>query len=91
MKQSLQSQEVSNDHLLSGKQIAGIAVATIAVGVAAGYAAQQYVAHNMDPGSHISDDLGITHNSAAFSQDLDNGVVAIEVPAIDVAHSHGDK
>lgn len=90
MKQSLQSHEVSNSSL-TRKQVAGIALATIAVGVGVGYAVEQYVAHNMNPGSHISDDLGITHNSASFSQDLDNGVVAIEVPAIDVEHSHGDK
>ena len=83
------SHETSTD--LSKKQIAAIVAGTVVVAGVAAYGVEQYVANNMEPGQNISNDLGITHNSEAFHQDLENGAVAINVPAIDVMHSHGDK
>lgn len=83
------SQE-SSQHL-NKKQIAAIVAGTVVVASAAGYVAEQYVVRNMHPGQEIGKDLGVTHNSEAFHQDLESGVVSLNIPQIDVMHSHGDK
>lgn len=100
MKQSLSSVESVQDSHLSKKELAiyaGAAVVGLTATAAVVLAGKTYLdIRNGGIQPDIGGELGIhgesvSNGSAQFHQDLEAGLVSINVPAIDVMHSHGDK